>query len=141
MREGLFQIGEVADAVGLSLRTVRYYEEIGLVVPVERTRGGFRLYDQRALERLHLVKQMKPLEFTLDDMREVLDLSDRLDSRDLSASERTALAERLEMFSAAAQERCDALAEQLALAESFATTLRQQVRRAKASPRPAGRRR
>nr|MDT0665545.1 MerR family DNA-binding transcriptional regulator [Micromonospora sp. DSM 115978] len=41
----LLQIGDVAKQVGLSLRTVRFYEEAGLLTPAKRTPGGFRLYD------------------------------------------------------------------------------------------------
>lgn len=40
------QIGEVAERIGLSLRTIRYYEEVGLVVPSVRSQGGFRLYTE-----------------------------------------------------------------------------------------------
>lgn len=66
------QIGEVAERVGLSLRTVRYYEEVGLVVPVSRTPGGFRLYDEEAVERLALVRDLKPLGFSLEEIREIV---------------------------------------------------------------------
>ncbi len=68
------QIGEVAEQVGLSLRTVRYYEEVGLVTPVERTSGGFRIYDDHAVDRLKLVRDLKPLGFSLDEIREIVDL-------------------------------------------------------------------
>jgi DNA-binding transcriptional MerR regulator len=70
----LLQIGEVADRAGLSLRTVRYYEEVGLVVPSARTNGGFRLYAERDLERLLLVKRMKGLRLSLEEMRELVDV-------------------------------------------------------------------
>ena len=55
------QIGEVADQVGLSLRTIRFYEEAGLVIPSARSVGGFRLYSETDLDRLQLIKRMKPL--------------------------------------------------------------------------------
>ena len=74
----MHQIGEVAERVGLSLRTVRHYDEAGLVVPSGRTPGGFRLYTDDDIERLALIKRMKPLGFTLDEMRELLALRDRL---------------------------------------------------------------
>ena len=57
----LLQIGEVAERVGLSLRSVRYYEEIGLVEPSDRTEGGFRLYSEEDVRRLLLVKRIKSL--------------------------------------------------------------------------------
>jgi DNA-binding transcriptional MerR regulator len=74
----MHQIGEVAEAVGLSLRTIRYYEETGLVLPSGRSAGGFRLYTDSDIDRLRLVKQMKPLELTIDEMRELLTVRDRL---------------------------------------------------------------
>ncbi len=74
---GLHQIGEVAEAVGLSLRTIRYYEEVGIVVPSGRSGGGFRQYTDDDIERLRVVKAFKPLEFSLDEMRDLLELRDR----------------------------------------------------------------
>lgn len=75
---GLLQIGDVAERTGLSLRTVRHYEDVGLLPPAERSPGGFRLYTDATVERLLVVKQMKPLEFTLDEMRELLDVLDEV---------------------------------------------------------------
>lgn len=66
------KIGEVAERVGMSLRSMRYYEEEGLITPAGRTRGGFRLYSERDVQRLLLIMQMKPLGYTLEAMREVL---------------------------------------------------------------------
>ena len=66
------QIGEAADRVGLSLRTLRYWEECRLLVPSRRTSGGFRLYSESDLERLLILKSMKPLGLTLDQMGELL---------------------------------------------------------------------
>lgn len=77
---GLMQIGEVAGRVDLSLRTVRHYEEVGLVPVADRSPGGFRLYTEAAVERLLVIKQMKPLDFTLEEMREVLDALDEIDA-------------------------------------------------------------
>ncbi|WP_462418283.1 MerR family transcriptional regulator [Kytococcus sp. Marseille-QA3725] len=71
-------IGEVAERTGLSHRTIRYYEEIGLVTPTARTEGGFRLYSEEDVARLQLVTPMKPLGFSLDEMRELLDALDVL---------------------------------------------------------------
>ncbi len=72
------QIGRVAELCGLSLRTVRYYEEQGLIAPDGRSDGGFRLYTDAQVERLLLIKQMKPLGFTVAQMRELLDARDLL---------------------------------------------------------------
>lgn len=70
----LIRIGAAAERVGLSIRTLRYWEEVGLVQPSGRTDGGFRLYSQRDLERLLVVKRMKPLDLTLEEMRELFEL-------------------------------------------------------------------
>ncbi len=75
-------IGDVAERVGLSLRTVRYYEEQGLFAPAGRTDGGFRLYTDEQVDRLLLIKQMKPLGFTVQQMRELLDARDALEAGD-----------------------------------------------------------
>ncbi|WP_159055930.1 MerR family transcriptional regulator, partial [Thermobifida fusca] len=74
------QIGEVAERTGLSLRTIRYYGEVGLVVPSARSKGGFRLYTESDVARLLLIKQMKPLGFSLEQTRDLLGVLDRLDS-------------------------------------------------------------
>jgi MerR family copper efflux transcriptional regulator len=74
--DGLVQIGVLAERVGLSLRTVRYYEEIDLITPAARTPGGFRLYAPEQEERLLLLKTMKPLGFSLEEMRSLLELID-----------------------------------------------------------------
>jgi MerR family copper efflux transcriptional regulator len=66
------QIGEVAARTSLSLRTIRYYEEVGLAPPSARTTGGFRLYTEGDVQRLELIKQMKPLDFSLEQMRDLL---------------------------------------------------------------------
>ena len=72
--ERLLRIGEVAERVGLSLRTVRFWEEEGIVRATARSPGGFRLYSEADVERLLIVKLMKPLRLTLDEMRELLGL-------------------------------------------------------------------
>jgi DNA-binding transcriptional MerR regulator len=119
----LMQIGAVAQLVDLSLRTVRHYEDAGLVRPAARTTGGFRLYDHDTIARLLLIKQMKPLGFTLEEMRLLIETRDRLDDPSLDADERNDLRERVALFSAAASEKVRGLREQLATAEAFASTL------------------
>ncbi len=71
---GLVHIGTLAERVGLSLRTVRYYEEVGLFEPAARSQGGFRLYGPEQETRLRVLKAMKPLGFSLDEMRDFVDL-------------------------------------------------------------------
>ncbi|WP_460304362.1 MerR family transcriptional regulator [Actinocorallia aurea] len=117
------QIGEVAEATGLSLRTIRHYDEAGLVVPSGRSPGGFRLYTRADVDRLLLIRRMKPLGFTLEEMRDLLSITDRLEDPAEPAAERSALTDRLRAYAAAADERIAALRLQLAHAEDFAATL------------------
>lgn len=72
----LLRIGDAAELVGLSLRTVRYWEEIGLVEPSARSKGGFRLYSATDLRRLLIIRAMKPLGLTLEQMRQLLSTMD-----------------------------------------------------------------
>ncbi|SOC53277.1 DNA-binding transcriptional regulator, MerR family [Blastococcus aggregatus] len=118
-RTGLLQIGQVAERTGLSLRTIRFYEENGLVRPTSRSEGGFRLYSDDDVARLEVIKRMKPLGFRLEEMQELLDLLAELTDRPGDA----ALVDRLRMFHEAATARVHALREQLSVAEDFATDL------------------
>jgi DNA-binding transcriptional MerR regulator len=112
------QIGEVAERTGLSLRTIRYYEEVGLVVPSARSQGGFRLYTEPDVARLDLVKRMKPLGFQLDEMGELLAVLDP----DAGGGEIAPT--RLREFTEAADQRCAELRAKLSNAEEFAEILR-----------------
>ena len=94
----LLKIGEVAEQVGLSLRTIRFYEEEGLVVPDGRTEGGFRLYSPAAVHRLELIKRMKPLGFSVDEMVEVLTTLDTLATPGLDVGGATALVALLDSY-------------------------------------------
>ncbi len=122
------QIGEVAERTGLSLRTIRYYEEVGLVTPSSRSQGGFRQYTEVDVARLELVKRMKPLDFSLEEMRELLTALDALESDATDVDDREALLERLTKFRLTAEERCVSLRAQLESAESFANSLRREIR-------------
>ncbi|MGX1366467.1 DNA-binding transcriptional MerR regulator [Streptomyces canus] len=118
------QIGEVAARTELSLRTIRHYEETGLVIPSARSQGGFRLYTEADVARLMVIRRMKPLGFTLEQMRDLLDATDRLDGDDaLDDSERAALLQRVRTYQQAATEQVEKLRVQLARAEDFAATL------------------
>lgn len=124
------QIGEVAARTELSLRTIRHYEETGLVAPSARSQGGFRLYTEADVARLMVIRRMKPLGFPLDQMRDLLDATDRLDAdTTLDAVEREALLERVRTYERAAAEQVEKLRVQLARAEDFALTLRARLER------------
>lgn len=122
------QIGEVAARTELSLRTIRHYEESGLVIPSARSQGGFRLYTEADVARLMVIRRMKPLGFTLDEMRDLLDATDRLDSgEELPPAERDALLTRVRGFEQAARRRVEDLRVQLARADEFAATLAERL--------------
>jgi DNA-binding transcriptional MerR regulator len=67
-------IGELAARTGLSLRTIRHYDHVGLLPATARTEGGFRVYSEDDFERLMVIKQMKPLGFSLEEIAEILDV-------------------------------------------------------------------
>ncbi|MGW8764642.1 MerR family transcriptional regulator [Streptomyces sp. NPDC055815] len=117
------QIGEVAARTELSLRTIRQYEDSGLVVPSAASPGGFPLYTDADVSRLMVVRRMKPLGFTLDETRELLSAVDRL-ADELEPEERAALVARVRRYETAAAERVAELRAQLARAEEFADSLR-----------------
>ncbi len=113
------RIGEVAERTELSFRTLRHYDEIGLVPPSGRTEGGFRLYTEHDIDRILLIRRMKPLGFALDEMRELLEVVD-----DLALTPHDpALRERLVVIRDEATRRREALARQVAMADEFLTLL------------------
>ncbi len=132
------QIGEVAARTELSLRTIRHYEETGLVAPSARSQGGFRLYTETDVARLMVVRRMKPLGFTLDQMRDLLEAIDRLDAADPPhGEEREALLDRVRAYEEAAAGKIEELRVQLSRAEDFAATLRTRLA-GPGRPRTAG---
>ena len=72
MRVRSMQIGEIAQRTELSLRTLRHYDEVGLLRPSGRSEGGFRLYTVEDLAKLLVIRRMKPLGFTLEEMVQVM---------------------------------------------------------------------
>ena len=84
--ESARMVGEVADFTGLSIRTLRHYDDIGIVVPSGHTAGGFRLYTDADIDRLLLVRRMKPLGFSLERMKQFLEATDILTAAQRSES-------------------------------------------------------
>ena len=75
----LLPIGEVAQRLGVSTRTLRYYEELGLVAPTGRTKGGSRRYAEPDVERVQHVRELQQvLGFNLDEISEIVGAEDRL---------------------------------------------------------------
>lgn len=122
------QIGEVAERTGLSLRTIRHYEDVGLVTPSARSKGGFRLYTESDIDRLMVIRRMKPLDFSLEEMRDLLQITDRLSTEDQDESELQQLRDRLDTYRKVADARCETLRAQLMAAEDFAATLRRRLK-------------
>ncbi|NKB60815.1 MAG: MerR family DNA-binding protein [Gammaproteobacteria bacterium] len=68
--------GKLARKTGCHIETIRYYEKVGLMPEPQRTDSGYRIYDGSAVPRLRFIQRSKSLGFTLDRIREFLDLSD-----------------------------------------------------------------
>lgn len=81
-RPATLQVGEVAKKAGVSVRTVRYYEELGLLQPAVRTSGGTRLYGDAEVVRLRFVRRLKALGLDLDEIRAALGTGQTLDNRE-----------------------------------------------------------
>lgn len=69
-------IGKLATVAATKVQTIRYYEEIGLISPFQRTEGGHRLYDAGDVRRLKFIRHARELGFGIDEIRELLKLSD-----------------------------------------------------------------
>lgn len=124
--EQLHQIGTVAERVGLSLRTIRHYEEVGLVPPSGRSAGGFRLYTEADIARLEQVKVMKPLGFSLEETTELLELRTAVAADKATAGQLA----RLDEFIERADQQCNKLVRQLDQARSFTAALHGDAERA-----------
>lgn len=117
--EETMKIGEVADRTSLSFRTLRHYEEVGLVSPSARTDGGFRLYTENDIARLLIIRRMKPLGYTLEEMRALLDVVDALTQQ----PDDNELRSQLEGIQQEATERREKLAKHLGMADDFVAEL------------------
>lgn len=65
-------IKEVSELTGISIRALRYYDEIGLLVPPLRSKGGYRLYDEKSVEKLNAILFLRELEVPLDTIKAVV---------------------------------------------------------------------
>lgn len=113
-------IGEVAARTDLSLRSLRHWEDVGLLVPSGRTTGGFRLYTEADVAKVLAVRRMKPLGWSLEEMKVVLaDIEVLRGDLPDDAPERVAACERLAAVRADAVERRARLESHLAMADEF----------------------
>lgn len=120
--EQTMKIGEVAERTALSIRSLRHYDELGLVSPSAHSPGGFRLYTEADVERLLLIRRMKPLGFSLDRMK---DFCRALDARGAAGKDKSDddAATTITEIGAEATERLERLRKHLAYAEEFVEIL------------------
>lgn len=83
MDQASFTIGDVADAAGVGVETVRYYERRGLVTQPERVAGGYRRYGGGHVHRIRFIKRAQDLGFTLEEIESLLALEDGTDRRSI----------------------------------------------------------
>lgn len=70
--QNLLFIGQIADQSGIPIRTIRYYETLGLLKSSGRTEGGFRQFSPEVLTRLAFIKRAQSLDLSLEEIREIL---------------------------------------------------------------------
>ncbi len=131
------QIGQAAERTQLSIRTVRHYDDVGLVTPSARSAGGFRLYTDDDVDRLLVIRRMKPLGFSLAEMKELLSALDVFEDTGASATARRSAVRRLRAYRSKTQDSADRLRQQLAYADELADLLAERTEtKAAAGPRP-----
>ncbi|MCU6733855.1 MerR family transcriptional regulator [Diplocloster agilis] len=75
-------VKEVSELTGISIRTLRYYDEISLLKPAKLTEAGYRLYDKKALEKLRQIMFFRELDISLSDIRKIMD-NPKFDKREI----------------------------------------------------------
>lgn len=73
----MLQIGRLSNETQVSAQTIRYYERIGVLPEPERADNGYRLYGRDDVERLRFIRSARALDFSLEDIQEILELRDR----------------------------------------------------------------
>lgn len=116
---GPMHIGEVATRTELSLRSLRHWEEVGLLHPSGRTDGGFRLYTEEDVQKILVIRRMKPLGFTLEEMKAVMVDIEALRDPGTTAGDQGAARARLRSVLDDGVERRERLVRQLAMADEF----------------------
>lgn len=120
------RVGEVAGRLGVSPRTIKYYEELGLVEPEGRSQGGFRLYGEREIERLERILRLKRIGYSLSAIRELLAVRDAAREADKVTVLRMA-AERLREREQEVEGRTRRMREDLKRAEALREELRRNI--------------
>ncbi len=68
------QIGQAAQQSGVSSKMIRHYESLGLLPPIHRSDGGYRLYSDNDIHTLRFIKRARDLGFSMDDIAELVNL-------------------------------------------------------------------
>lgn len=93
----LMRVGELAKAVGKTVRAMHLYEELGLLEPASRSEGGFRLYGQDAIERINWIVKLQAIGFTLAEIQGFIrEFQGASSGRDATARVRAVFAEKLQ---------------------------------------------
>lgn len=142
------QIGQVIQLTGVSVNTLRHWDEVGLLSPSARSEGGFRLYSRQDVDRLLVIRRMKPLGFSLEQMSDVMAIADAVDAETFGSAvdggsgsagdagaraEAADLASRLQDYLEQAEESRRKLVAKVAMAEEFIGLLRERHARAAAA--------
>jgi DNA-binding transcriptional MerR regulator len=116
------QIGELAERSKLSLRTIRHYDQVGLLQPTGRTEGGFRIYSEQDYQRLLMIRQARALGFSLEEIMDVMTMlaSDRGEGPEGSAR-------KLKHVLEEALERRQGLARDLERADEFIAIINERI--------------
>jgi DNA-binding transcriptional MerR regulator len=81
----MLSIGQLSQAAGVKVPTIRYYEQIGLLPEADRSAGNQRLYDRQTQDRLAFIRHARELGFSLEAIRDLLSLSDKPDQSCVAA--------------------------------------------------------
>ena len=117
--EAVMHIGEVAARTELSLRSLRHWEEVGLLHPSGRSEGGFRLYTEDDVERILVIRRMKPLGFSIDEMKAVMADVEVLGAADVTVEVAGEARRRLDEVREDAVRRRQTLVRQVEMADEF----------------------
>ncbi len=122
-----YTIEQVATRTGLTKRTLRYYEEMGLLRPTDRTEGNYRRYSEADIERLERIKKLRDLlGFSLNDIRKLLETDDergQLKVAYRNETDGTAKIARLDRADELIRSQIKLIEEKLAGLEQMRTTL------------------
>jgi len=77
----LLKIGQFAKLADTNLRTLRYYEELGMLQPAERSAGGFRYYRKTDINRIHMIRDLQELGLNLEQIRDLISTRGALEDR------------------------------------------------------------